>query len=478
MVTILDTTLREGELHPGILYTHEKRLAIAEALADIGVSRIEFPLVHPQRGGRISEINEAITLVQNYGATAILQFRAYRPDLELATQFNARGAGVFLAISEEQKAKIGNLTDEECVERLRDSLFFLKDHGFKYRRAVLEDAGRYFTKVTSPKNTLERFHRYVKSVEDAGATVISVPDTSGLLTSEQAKDLIRSVRTAVRVEVEIAGHFHNDYGNSLGNALAVTTGADHTRVDEIHTSISGIGARNGITDFYELVANLEDNFGIRTGIRREGLRQLYDFYKDIMRDHYTARDCLAPQVAVEQAGTHQAQQLRDPGGYIPPLKLKHDIREIKFAASNIMSRHVMDEVMNEYNLEEAAIIAITNTIAERSVFHSRTVSPPEVQDIIESITGVRVPSEAIGKIVYGGREHVYIHINVRPQCPAREIIDELYHWPEVVRIDEVYGDIDIVVLAATRDRQGNYTVDKIRERFKDAILKTNTLTIE
>jgi 2-isopropylmalate synthase len=478
MVTILDTTLREGELHPGILYTQDKRVAIAEALADIGVSRIEFPLVYPQRGGRIPDINEAIDLVQSIGATAILQFRAYRPDLELATKFNARGAGVFLAISEEQKAKIGNMTDNECLERLRDSLVFLKDHGFVYRRAVLEDAGRYFTHLPSPKNTLERFKMYVKGVEEAGATVISVPDTSGLLTYEQAKELIRSARTAVTSDVEIAGHFHNDYGNSLGNALAVTAGEDSARVDEMHTSIGGIGARNGITDFYELVANLEDNFGVKTGIRREGLKHLYDFYKDVMRDHYTSRDCLAPQVAVEQAGTHQAQQIRDPGGYIPPLKLKNDIREIKFAASNIMSRHVMDEVMNEYDIGEDAIRAITNTIAERSVFISRLVSPPEVQDIIESVTGVRVPSEDVGKIVYGGKEHVYIHLNLRPQYPAREIIDELYTWPEVVRTDEVYGDIDIVVLAAIRDREGKYTVDKIRERFKDAILKTNTLTIE
>jgi len=119
--------LREGELHPGVLYTQDKRLAIAEALADIGVSRIEFPLVYPQRGGRIPDINDAIDLVQNIGATAILQFRAYRPDLELATKFNARGAGVFLAISEEQKAKIGNMTDNECLERLSESLLFLKD---------------------------------------------------------------------------------------------------------------------------------------------------------------------------------------------------------------------------------------------------------------------------------------------------------------------------------------------------------------
>ena len=181
---------------------------------------------------------------------------------------------------------------------------------------------------------------------------------------------------------------------------------------------------------------------------------------------------------MEQAGTHQAQQIRDPGGYIPPLKLKNDIRAIKFAASNIMSRHVMDEVMSEYDIGEDAIRAITNAIAERSVFISRNVSPPEVQDIIESVTGVRVPSEDVAKLVYGGKEHVYIHLNVRPQYPAREIIDELYNWPEVVRTDEVYGDIDIVVLAAIRDRDGKYTVDKIRERFQDAILKTNTLTLE
>ncbi|MCJ7771440.1 hypothetical protein MUP37_07710, partial [Candidatus Bathyarchaeota archaeon] len=60
MVTILDTTLREGELQPGVYFTKESRIKIAEALAEIGTPRIEFPLVYPNRGGKIDDVKAAV----------------------------------------------------------------------------------------------------------------------------------------------------------------------------------------------------------------------------------------------------------------------------------------------------------------------------------------------------------------------------------------------------------------------------------
>ena len=48
-VGILDSTLREGEQTPGVVFTTEQRVEIAKALSDLGVSMIEagHPAVSP-----------------------------------------------------------------------------------------------------------------------------------------------------------------------------------------------------------------------------------------------------------------------------------------------------------------------------------------------------------------------------------------------------------------------------------------------
>ena len=43
-IRILDTTLREGELQPGVYFTKEARIIISKALETVGTQRIELPI--------------------------------------------------------------------------------------------------------------------------------------------------------------------------------------------------------------------------------------------------------------------------------------------------------------------------------------------------------------------------------------------------------------------------------------------------
>jgi isopropylmalate/homocitrate/citramalate synthase len=75
MVVVLDSTLREGELQPGVYYTRDTRVKIARALADIGTKRIEFPIIYTSRGGKIEDVKTAIDEIQGCytNVTFILQ---------------------------------------------------------------------------------------------------------------------------------------------------------------------------------------------------------------------------------------------------------------------------------------------------------------------------------------------------------------------------------------------------------------------
>jgi 2-isopropylmalate synthase len=484
MVTILDTTLREGELQPGVYFTKESRVRVAEALAEVGTPRIEFPIVYPKRGGRVEDVKAAVQRVQeSYSRTAVLQFRAYREDLELAQNYDARGVALFMApTSIHRRGKFHGMEEQKVIDTFVETLELAKSMGFSYRRATLEDVSRFDSPAgKDSEDSLDFLTRLLRGVRDAGATVVSIPDTSGILPQERCLPFIETVSRLT--DQPLACHFHNDYGNALANALQAAT---HSRVEEVHVSIIGLGTRNGITDHYEFVANLEDLLHRNSGEKRDGMRRLYDTFTEATGIQVPWTHPLAPQCFVEKAGTHQSQVVRDPSGYIPKLKLLYDAQgEAKFEAGSLMSRHVVEHLLSEtsqdlpegFQATSAIVSEITEEIASRSAKRHREVSPWEIQEILEVKIGAKIPLDKIRHVIHG-TDRAYVLLKLRPQFQAGELVEEVSSWKEVEQIDEVYGDVDIIFLGHRVDANGVELVDKVRDRFKNAVLNTVTLPVE
>jgi hypothetical protein len=77
-----------------------------------------------------------------------------------------------------------------------------------------------------------------------------------------------------------------------------------------------------------------------------------------------------------------------------------------------------------------------------------------------------------------GNDRVYLLLKLRPQFPSNKLIEEVGGWREVEQANEVYGEIDIILLTKRTDVNGIDVVDRLRNRFKDAIINTETLPIE
>ena len=103
-VGLYDTTLRDGEQTVGVVLDPEDKLAIARALDDAGVDRIEagFP--------RVSEEDaQAIRLIADAGLEAeIWGFaRAVQADVEALAELGVRAAVVESPISDRKLAALG-----------------------------------------------------------------------------------------------------------------------------------------------------------------------------------------------------------------------------------------------------------------------------------------------------------------------------------------------------------------------------------
>jgi len=297
-VSILDSTLREGEQHPGVSFTVKQRIQIAWMLDYFGVDQIEISPV-------ISKDHEQATkmiIKAGLKADILAHCRAIKQDIDVALACDAEWVATYMSVSDVQlrsKLKIGR---EEAFSRAMQVVDYIRAHGLK-TRFTLEDASR-----AEP----EFLKSIAKAISNAGIERISIPDTVGIMLPRGMYNLVSMVKDSIDPRTKIDVHCHNDLGLALANALAgVDAGAD-----QIHVTIDGIGERNGIPALAEVAVILTMLYKCRNDLR-------LDMLKDLSRliEQYTgiktpeSKPIVGDSAFKHKAGTHLAAVLRDPRAY-------------------------------------------------------------------------------------------------------------------------------------------------------------------
>ncbi len=303
-IKILDSTLREGEQHPGVAFTVKQRVQIAWMLDYFGVDQIEISPV-------ISKDHEEATktiIKAGLKADIVAHCRAIKQDVDIALRCNANWVATYMGISDihlRTKLKIGR---EEALSRAIEVVEYMKSHGLKCR-FTLEDASR-----AEP----EYLKRFAKELEKVKVDRISIPDTVGIMLPKGMYNLVKMIKDTITTPLDV--HCHNDLGLALANALAgVDAGAE-----QIHVTIDGIGERNGIPALAEVAVILALIYKVRDDFR-------LDMLKDLSRliEQYTnlktpeSKPLVGDSAFKHKAGTHLAAVLRDPSAYeiISPRKV-------------------------------------------------------------------------------------------------------------------------------------------------------------
>lgn len=295
-IRILDSTLREGEQHPGVSFTVKQRIQIAWMLDYFGVDQIEIsPIIS-------SDHEEATKTIIKAGLNAdiVAHCRALKSDIDVVLRCDAEWMAMYLGISGIHLSAKLRITREQALERAVEAVDYMKAHGLKGRFTV-EDASR-----ADP----EYLKQVCKSISDAGIDRISVPDTVGIMRPGGMYNLVKMVRDTVDTPLDV--HCHNDIGLALANALA---GAD-AGADQIHVTIDGIGERTGIPSLAETALALTLLYNSRNDFR-------LDMLKDLSRllEQYTSiqtpksKPLVGESAFKHKAGTHLAAVLRNPAAY-------------------------------------------------------------------------------------------------------------------------------------------------------------------
>ncbi|MEM4955892.1 MAG: 2-isopropylmalate synthase, partial [Metallosphaera sp.] len=247
-VGILDSTLREGEQTPGVVFTTEQRVEIAKALSDLGVSMIEAG--HPAVSPDIYEGIKRIVKLKREGeiTSEILgHSRAVKRDVEIASELEVDRIAIFYGVSDIHLKAKTKTTREEALNIIADVVQYAKAHGVKVR----------FTAEDATRTDLDYLVKVARTARDAGADRVSIADTVGILYPVKTRELFSYlVREVPGVEFDI--HAHNDLGMAVANALAAVEGG----ATIIHATVNGLGERVGIVPLQAVAAALKYHFNV------------------------------------------------------------------------------------------------------------------------------------------------------------------------------------------------------------------------
>jgi 2-isopropylmalate synthase len=462
-IRIFDTTLRDGEQTPGVSLTIEDKIEIARQLSMLGVDVIEAGSPMSSEGEKkvVKEIAKA-GLKTEICALA----RTTKCDIDAAIECDVGTIHTFIPTSPVQMKYAVGLTPEQVLSATVESVKYIKKHGLKCE----------FSPMDATRSEMAFLKQVCRAAEKAGADMINVPDTVGIMVPRTTSKLIEELKEAVNVPLSI--HCHDDFGMAVANSLAaVEAGAA-----QVHVTVNGLGERAGNAALEEVVMALHMIYKFKTGVNSRLLYSTSRMVSTLTGISVQANKAIVGENAfAHESGIHTRGVTVKPLTF-EPIKPELVGRTRKLVAGKLAGTrgvkaeledvgiHPTEEQLKEIvqrvkdlgdkgkMVTDADLIALTSAVMGEIIGEEKIV---DLSDLAV-ITGIKVIPTASVKLVLDGKEYIAAETGVGPVDAVLKAIQKLTHNLAKIRLKEyrleaITGGSNAVaeVVIKVEDEKGN-----------------------
>ncbi|WBL34477.1 citramalate synthase [Sinirhodobacter sp. HNIBRBA609] len=312
---LYDTTLRDGQQTQGVQFSVAEKVALANALDQIGIDYIEggWPGANPTDSDFFAERPQTRATFTAFGMTKRAG-RSAANDEVLAGVMNAATPAVCLVgkTHDYHVTTALGITLDENLENISASVAHMVAEG----REALFDAEHFFDgyKANAPY-ALD----CVLAAYRAGARWVVLCDTNGGALPHEVSEIVRAVIDAGIPGDRLGIHCHDDTGQAVAASLAAVLAGCR----QIQGTLNGLGERCGNANLTSLIPTLllkepfRSQFDI--GVSREALRGLTKLSRkldDILnRVPLRSAPYVGASAFAHKAGLHASAILKDPSTY-------------------------------------------------------------------------------------------------------------------------------------------------------------------
>jgi 2-isopropylmalate synthase len=311
LVTIYDTTLRDGTQGEGVSFSMEDKVRLASRLDALGIHYIEggWPGSNPKDLRFFRRMQDVPFKHARLAAFSMTRRAGGSPE----TDPNMRalvdaGAPVATIVGKSWDFHVTEALGTTLVENLgmiADTIAYLRPR----MEEVIFDAEHFFDGFRA---NAEYALQTLKAAEGAGAHWLVLCDTNGGTLPAELVTIIREVKKHVKAPLGI--HVHNDAECAVANSLAAVTEG----IGQVQGTMNGFGERCGNANLVSIIPNLVLKMGMAC-IPENNLRELRAVSRFVAelanRTPWSAQPYVGDSAFAHKGGMHVSAVLKHPETY-------------------------------------------------------------------------------------------------------------------------------------------------------------------
>ncbi|MEL7568766.1 MAG: homocitrate synthase [Dehalobacterium sp.] len=365
-ISIIDTTLRDGEQTAGVVFTNQEKLRIAQLLDSIGVQQIEAGV--PVMGGDEQEAIKKIVKLK-LKASIMGWNRAVIGDIIESLRCGVDAVAISVSTSDIHiKQKLQSSRDQ-VLERMVRAVEFAKKEGV-YVSVNAEDASR---------SEMEFLTQFAIEAKKAGANRLRYCDTVGIMEPFLIYHHIKELKKAADIDIEM--HTHNDFGMATANALGgIKAGANWVGV-----TMNGLGERAGNAALEEVVMALKYIWDIDLNFKTERFKEVAEYVAQASgRSVPVFKAIVGSHMFTHESGIYMDDAIKNSDNYEP-----FSPEDVGLERQIVIGKHSGNKALiakfNEYGicLEDEEAAAILPRIRSTAINLKRSLFDKEIVCIYE-----------------------------------------------------------------------------------------------